>query len=147
MNCCSKIMILDLLAQKHCLKHMQTLRRGGRKFNRPRKSNFGPNHGKSNFGPNHDKEKKPKKVTNESICHRCGMTGHWSCTCRTPKHFVDLYQASLKNTGKRGESHAIEINPIVITTVEANNISVGGTSLAPEVANASLDVSDFFEDR
>ena len=69
-------------------------RRGGRKFNRPRKSNF---------GPNHDKEKKPKKVTNESICHRCGMTGHWSRTCRTPKYFVDLYQASLKNTGKRGE--------------------------------------------
>ena len=27
MNCCSKIMILDLLAQKHCLKHMQTLRK------------------------------------------------------------------------------------------------------------------------
>ena len=68
-------------------------RRGGIKFNRPMKSNF---------GPNHDKEKKPKKVTNESICHHCGMTGHWSCTCRTPKHFVNLYQASLKNTGKRG---------------------------------------------
>ena len=76
MNFCSKIIILDLLAQKHCLKHMQTLRkllailkatkrkqeynsrRGGRKFNRPKKSNF---------GPNHDKEKKTKKVTNESI--------------------------------------------------------------------------------
>ena len=112
-------------------------RRGGIKFNRPRKSNF---------GPNHDKEKKPKKVTNESICHRCGMTGHWSRTCRTPKHFVDLYQASLKNTGKRGESHAIEINPAAITTIEANNISVGGTPLAPEVENTSLDVSDFFED-
>ena len=85
-------------------------------------------------------------MTNESICHRCGMTGHWSRTCRTPKHFVDLYQASLKNTGKRGESHAIEINPAAITIVEANYISVGGTPLAPEVANASLDVSDFFED-
>ena len=50
-------------------KHRQEYnsRRGGKKFNRPRKSNF---------GPNHDKEKKPKKVTNESICHRCGMTGH-----------------------------------------------------------------------
>ncbi|XP_056164084.1 uncharacterized protein LOC130137324 [Syzygium oleosum] len=81
-------------------------RRGGRKFNRPRKSNF---------GPNHDKEKKSKN-------------------------------ASLKNTGKRGESHVIEINPAALTTVEANNISVGGTPLAPEVANASLDVSDFFED-
>ena len=85
-------------------------------------------------------------MTNESIFHRYGMTGHWSRTCRTPKHFVDLYQSSLKNTGKRGESHAIEINPTAITTVEANNISVGGTPLAPEVANASLDVSDFFED-
>ena len=74
------------------------------------------------------------------------MTGHWSRTCRTPKHFVDLYQASLKNTGKHGESHAIEINPVAITTVEANNISVCGTPLIPEVANASLDVSDFFED-
>ena len=112
-------------------------RRGGRKFNRPRKSNF---------GPNHDNEKKPKKVTNESICHRCGMTRYWPRTCRTPKNFVDLYQASLKNTGKRGESHPIEINPAAITTVEANNISVGRTPLAPEVANASLDVSDFFED-
>ena len=112
-------------------------RRGGKKFNRPRKSNS---------GPNHDKEKKPKKVTNESICHRCGMTGHWSRTCRTPNHFVDLYLTSLKNTSKRVESHAIEINPAAITTVEANNISVCGTLLAPEVANASLDVSDFFED-
>ena len=48
--------------------------------------------------------------------------------------------------GKRGESHAIEINPAAITTVEANNIFVGGTPLVPEVANASLDVSDLFED-
>ena len=65
--------------------------RGGKKFNRPRKSNF---------GPNHDNEKKPKKVINESICHRCGMTGHWSRTYRMPKHFVDLYQASLKKYGE-----------------------------------------------
>ncbi|KAK3427922.1 hypothetical protein EUGRSUZ_F04051 [Eucalyptus grandis] len=96
-------------------------RRDDNKFNHLRKSNFSLNHGK---------EKKPKK----------------SRTCRMPKHFVDLYQTSLKNTGKCGESHAIEINPTAITTVDANNISVGGTPLAPEVANASLDVSDFFED-
>ena len=85
-------------------------------------------------------------MINESICHRCGMTGHWSRTCRTANHFVDLYKVSLKNTGKRGESHAIEINPAAKTTVEANNISIGRTPLAPGVANASLDVSDFFED-
>ncbi|GAV74350.1 hypothetical protein CFOL_v3_17830, partial [Cephalotus follicularis] len=29
-------------------------------------------------------------------CNRCGMVGHWYCACRTAKHWVDLYQASLK---------------------------------------------------
>ena len=37
--------------------------------------------------------------------YRCGMEGHWSRTCRTAKHLVDLYQASLKENGKK-----IEIN-------------------------------------
>jgi len=32
--------------------------------------------------------------TNENICYRCGGKGHWSRTCRTPKHLVDLYQQS-----------------------------------------------------
>ena len=36
------------------------------------------------------------KHADENECHRCGMKGHWSCTCRTSKHFVDLYQASIK---------------------------------------------------
>jgi len=62
-----------------------------------------------------------------------------------PKHFVDLYWASVKNTGNLGESHAIKINPTAITTVDANNIFVGETPLAPDIANASLDVFDFFE--
>jgi hypothetical protein len=33
------------------------------------------------------------------------MKGHWSRTCRTAKHLVDLYQASMKEKGKE-----IEIN-------------------------------------
>ena len=36
----------------------------------------------------------------ENNCHRCGMKGHWSRICRTPKHLVDLYQASIKEKGK-----------------------------------------------
>ena len=31
------------------------------------------------------------------------MKGHWSRTCRTPKHLVDLYQASIKAKGKEIE--------------------------------------------
>ena len=28
------------------------------------------------------------------------MEGHWSYTCSTPKHLVDLYQAFIKEKGK-----------------------------------------------
>jgi hypothetical protein len=28
------------------------------------------------------------------------MKGHWSHTCRTPKHLIDLYQASIKEKEK-----------------------------------------------
>ena len=31
------------------------------------------------------------------------MKGHWSRTCHTTKHLVDLYQASLKNIEKNIE--------------------------------------------
>ena len=48
-------------------------------------------------------DKPPKN--RENNCYRCGMKGHWSHTCRTPKHLVDLYQASIK--AKRKE---IEMN-------------------------------------
>ena len=36
------------------------------------------------------------KHTRENQYYRCGMKRHWSCTCYTLKHLVDLYQASLK---------------------------------------------------
>ena len=31
------------------------------------------------------------------------MKGHWSRTCRAPKHLVDLYQTSIKTKGKEIE--------------------------------------------
>lgn len=31
-----------------------------------------------------------------SNCHRCGMKGNWNNECRTPEHFVKLYQNSFK---------------------------------------------------
>ena len=43
----------------------------------------------------------------ESTCYRCGVKGHWSRTCRTPKHLVELYQASLKDKGKNVETNLV----------------------------------------
>jgi hypothetical protein len=51
--------------------------------------------------PKQEKGKNLHKL--EDKCHMCGMHVHWSLTCRTPKHLIDLYQASLKQ-------NAIEIN-------------------------------------
>ena len=31
------------------------------------------------------------------------MKKHWTCTCRIPKHLVDLYQALIKAKGKEIE--------------------------------------------
>ena len=45
----------------------------------------------------------------ENKCYRCGIKGHWSRTCRTPKHLVDLYQASLKEKGKEVEENLAEL--------------------------------------
>ena len=38
------------------------------------------------------------------------MEGHWSCTCHTPKHLVDLYQASIKGKGKGIETNFVNHN-------------------------------------
>ena len=43
----------------------------------------------------------------ETECYRCGMKGHWSRTCRTAKHWVDLNQASIKGKGTKIETNFI----------------------------------------
>ena len=53
-------------------------------------------------------KKKPKAP--QDTCYRCGMEGHWSRTCRTAKHLVDLYQASLKENGKKIEMNFTDSN-------------------------------------
>ena len=72
------------------------------------------------------------------------MTGHWSRTCRTQKHFVELYQASIKGKGKRVESHSVgdieTNNALALHTDSTNEVP-----LAPAEAK-SLEISDFLED-
>ena len=62
------------------------------------------------------------------------MKGHWSRTCHTAKHLVNLYQASIKEKGKR-----IEMN-------FACHSDMGYFDTPNRVDITHLDDFDFFED-
>ena len=76
------------------------------------------------------------------FCNRCGLSGHWAHTCRTLKHFANLFQASLKQNGKKVESHS---NTIDEENVEENNAMATDNSNSL-ISIKGLHVSDFFED-
>ncbi|KAH0699102.1 hypothetical protein KY284_013317 [Solanum tuberosum] len=43
---------------------------------------------------NDEKHEVVQKKNSDNKCYRCGGKGHWSRICRTPRHLVELYQAS-----------------------------------------------------
>ena len=74
----------------------------------------------------------------EGACHRCGGNGHWARTCRTPKHMVDLYQASLKEKG-------VETN--FLDQAKPMDIPDPVSDLSGQLDTTHLDVADFIMER
>ncbi|KAM1742758.1 hypothetical protein ACFX12_012714 [Malus domestica] len=74
----------------------------------------------------------------EGACHRCGGNGHWVQTCRTPKHLVELYQASLKKKG-------VETN--FLDQAKPMDIPDPVFDLSGQFDATHLDVSDFITER
>ncbi|CAL1376498.1 unnamed protein product [Linum trigynum] len=68
------------------------------------KSSFFPRSGKNDGRRSKEQSVHGNKHV-ENVCYRCGGKGHWSRTCRTPTHLVNLYQESLK--GKKIETNCI----------------------------------------
>lgn len=89
-------------------------------------------------------------------CYKCGMRNHLSKACRTPKHFVDLYQASLKQKTKGVETNFIEndgnfdINFLesepIPDFLNDDSIPKGDLDLNDPNMGTHLDASDFFDD-
>ncbi|XP_026396150.1 uncharacterized protein LOC113290779 [Papaver somniferum] len=90
----------------------------GNKRNLDKNSRFKPNHHERKDGtPKKErntekgKDSSDKPIKNkEYVCCRCGVTGHWSRTCRTFKNLVNLYQAPLKRPAVDIETNLIETN-------------------------------------
>ena len=51
----------------------------------------------------------------ENNCYKCGIKGHWTCTCCTPKPLVGLYQASMKAKRKEIEMNFIDGDGLDLT--------------------------------
>ncbi|XP_070675730.1 uncharacterized protein [Malus domestica] len=90
---------------------------------------------------NHHKGKAHMNNTprnSEGACHRCGGNGHWACTCRTPKHLMDLNQASIKEKG-------VETN--FLDQAKPMDIPDSVCDLSEQLNTTHLDVSDFIVKR
>ncbi|XP_068339098.1 uncharacterized protein [Pyrus communis] len=74
----------------------------------------------------------------ERACHRCSGNGHWARTCRTPKHLLDLYQASLKEKG-------VETN--FIDQARPMDIPDPVFDLSGQLNTTHLDVPDFIVEK
>ena len=90
----------------------------------------------------------------ETECYRCGMKGHWSRTCYTTKHLVDLYQASIKGKGNQIETNFINAqgtmnpdDPYQVSLQEANNqIDDSFIDNDGAIPLTHFVISNFFED-
>ncbi|XP_070660604.1 uncharacterized protein [Malus domestica] len=74
----------------------------------------------------------------EGVCHSCSGKEHWVRICRTPKHLVELYQASFKEKG-------VEIN--FFDQAQPMDTPDPVTNLSGQLNTTHLDATDFINER
>ena len=129
--------------------HGQGRDRGHGRYNSWNRGDYNQSQNKNNTSNNQKLNRSEKlfgKVTGphnkkvyETECYRCGMKGHWSRTCRTAKHLVDLYQASMKGKDKHIETNFIDGKD----TMDPDDLFFDDDGAVPL---KHFDVADFFED-
>ncbi|KAL0308875.1 UNVERIFIED_CONTAM: hypothetical protein Sradi_5829800 [Sesamum radiatum] len=87
-----------------------------------------------------------EKTTNGVICHRCGMSGHWSRTYHTAQHLVKFYQASLKIKGKEVETNFVEARISDNTHIDASDFFQSIENDDKDLPELPLQFGDILED-
>ncbi|KAL0446221.1 UNVERIFIED_CONTAM: hypothetical protein Slati_1750000 [Sesamum latifolium] len=87
-----------------------------------------------------------EKTTNGDLCHRCGMSAHWSPTCRTAQHPVKLYQASVKAEGKQVETNFVEAGISDNTHIDASDFFQSNENDDKDLPELPLQFGDITED-
>ncbi|XP_026377618.1 uncharacterized protein LOC113271909 [Papaver somniferum] len=87
--------------------------------------------GKKNVFPKHkDKSSQSHSNHHESVCHRCGSPGHWENVFLTPRHLVDLYQASIKGNEKKAETNFSQYDiPMDIAHLDISDFKNDGNEI------------------
>nr|BAF36297.1 hypothetical protein [Ipomoea trifida] len=119
----SELISALLVAEKHNQLLMKNHNaRSGSNSRRGRGRGRGRGHGRNNRsgrgkGGNdsrvQDKKRSDQGSSRSQTCYRCGCEGHWSRTCRTPKHLVEAYKMMQRKNDKQPsgrESHHTNTN-------------------------------------
>ncbi|KAK9675935.1 hypothetical protein RND81_11G042500, partial [Saponaria officinalis] len=117
---------------------------GHGRWNNKRGRGRGRGHGPDRKYNNFKKPRFEKKFTHQErvskpkgACLKCGLNGHWARACRTPKHFVDLYQASIKHGNKGPEAHFIsDAIPLTSCMPTSNTLDIADY-LLDDIAGSS----------
>ncbi|KAL0312910.1 UNVERIFIED_CONTAM: hypothetical protein Sradi_5690300 [Sesamum radiatum] len=87
-----------------------------------------------------------EKTTNGDLSYRCGMSRHWSRTCRTAQHLVKLYQASVKAKGKEVETNFVEAGISDNTHIDASDFFQSNENNDKDLPELPLQFGDITED-
>ncbi|XP_009590462.1 uncharacterized protein [Nicotiana tomentosiformis] len=121
----------------------------GRGHSRGRGHGHGYGRGRNNYRHHSENKQKNNKDPQNNflkgrvnICHRYGMKGQWARVCRTPDHFVKLYQASNKRKDNNVEAHLdFQNNDDTVVNLAYKDDNFGGLTNITH-----LEAGDFFED-
>jgi hypothetical protein len=75
------------------------------------------------------------------ICHKCGGLNHFARKCRTPKHLVELYQKSLKESNNNKRSYEAHFNDMTKDASTSRTI-LSNPEMPKETDNDDMDMEN-----